>query len=204
MARTHYEVLGVSPTAGPRELRRAYLDRARELHPDRYVDAGATRRAEVERGMREVNEAWRILGDPKLKRRYDIDQGGRAARLLVEERRFTTRTDGTMPEEIDVVDNTTRLIHGLPWIVLLVVLFGIFVFTAYAVTGGSTGPPTPGNNLNRCVTVGNGPTVAVTPCTDPGARLVIAQVDTSQPCPAGSERLQPATGGTAYCLEVTK
>jgi hypothetical protein len=203
MARSHYEVLGVSSSAGPKELRRAYLERARELHPDRYVDASGTQRADVERGMREVNEAWRILGDAKLKRRYDIEQGGRAARLLVEERRFSTRTDGTMPEEIDVVDNTTRLVRGLPWIVLLVVLFGIFVFTAYAVTGG-TGAPAPGSNARRCVTVGDGPSVAVAPCSATGARLVIAQVDTSQPCPAGSEHLQPATGGTAYCLEVRK
>jgi len=40
MARTHYEVLGVPHTASAEDLRRAYLDRARLLHPDRHIDAG--------------------------------------------------------------------------------------------------------------------------------------------------------------------
>ncbi|MEY2402577.1 MAG: curved DNA-binding protein [Acidimicrobiaceae bacterium] len=201
MARSHYEVLGVSPRASDDDLRRAYLDRAREEHPDRHVDAGAAERADAEWRMQEVNEAWRVLGNPRRRRRYDIER--------MPETVFASRSDGTMPSDhrpdasvLEEIDTTTRIIRGLPWMILVFVLFAIFVFTAYAATGGDKSTPRPSNNLARCVAVATGPTVAPSPCGTPGARLVIAEVDTNQQCPLGSERLQPSTGTTVYCLEV--
>jgi hypothetical protein len=205
MARSHYEVLGVSPGAGSDDVRRAYLERAREAHPDRHVDASGPQRATAERAMQEVNEAWRVLGNPRRRRRYDLERAP--------ETMFASRSDGTMPHDyrpdtaiFEEVDGTTRLIRGLPWMILVFVLFAIFVFTAYAATGGGKTNPIPSNNLGRCVAVGAsvaaGPTVAPSSCGTPGARLVVAQVDTNQQCPLGSERLQPATGATVYCLEV--
>jgi hypothetical protein len=47
-----YEVLGVSPTATPAEIRRAYLTLARRHHPDAGGDAAQ---------MRRLNEAWAAL-----------------------------------------------------------------------------------------------------------------------------------------------
>jgi hypothetical protein len=95
------------------------------------------------------------------------------------------------------------VIRGLPWILLIVVLLAIFVFTAYAVTGN---PATtqPGSGGGGCVTVADGPTVQSASCGTPGARAVVAQVGLTQACPDQSERLQPATGPIAYCLEVGK
>src|SRR3954468_9868981 len=136
MARTHYEVLGVPRTASAEELRRAYLERARLLHPDRHIDAGPKGRAEAEWRMQEVTEAWRVLGDAGRRRRYDRELGG-PVRAAVDDDRFTTRSDGTFPEEVELLDPTARLIRGLPWIALAVVLIGIFIFTAYAATGGT-------------------------------------------------------------------
>jgi hypothetical protein len=63
---THYDTLGVSPAAGPEEVRRAWLSRAREHHPDRGGDPAR---------MRAVNEAWSVLGDPDARRRYDRSLG---------------------------------------------------------------------------------------------------------------------------------
>jgi curved DNA-binding protein CbpA len=203
VAQSHYEVLGVSAEAGADDVRRAYLDRAREAHPDRHIDADGPQRAEAERRMREVNEAWRVLGNPRRRRRYDLER--EPARM------FASRADGTMPHDyvpdgavLEEVDATTRIIRGLPWLILVFVMFAIFVFTAYAATGGDKAKPVPGNNLGRCVavTVAAGTSVTPSPCGTPGARLVIAEVDTNQQCPFGSERLQPSTGGIVYCLEV--
>lgn len=56
-------MLGVSPSADPAALRRAYLALARRHHPDR--DGGDAAR------MRAVNEAWAVLSDPEARARYD-------------------------------------------------------------------------------------------------------------------------------------
>ena len=197
MPRSHYDVLGVSPRAGNDELRRAYLDRAREAHPDRLIDASSAQRSDAERRMQEVNEAWRVLGNPRRRRRYDLERAP--------ETMFVSRSDGTMPHEylrdgpeLEPIDLTSRLIRGLPWAILVFVLFAIFVFTAYAATGGGKTSTVP----TSCIVVAAGPRVTPAPCGSNGARPVVAEVNANQQCPAGSERLQPATGTVVYCLEV--
>jgi len=68
---TYYEVLGVAPHADGDELRQAYLSLARRHHPDRQPDS--KQRAAAETRMREINQAWSILGDPGRRRSYDAD-----------------------------------------------------------------------------------------------------------------------------------
>ena len=60
---THYDVLGVHPTAPTAEVRQAYVDQARRHHPDRGGDPAA---------MRAVNEAWAALSDPGRRAQYDL------------------------------------------------------------------------------------------------------------------------------------
>ena len=62
--RTHYEVLGVSPSASTIDVKRAYHRRAREHHPDVRVGGSGD-------PMVEVNLAWAVLGDPVRRRTYD-------------------------------------------------------------------------------------------------------------------------------------
>lgn len=64
-ARTHYELLGVAPTSSVDEVRAAYRRLARECHPD-VAAAGSAPGT-----MAEVNEAWRVLSDADLRKRYD-------------------------------------------------------------------------------------------------------------------------------------
>jgi hypothetical protein len=66
----HYQVLGVARTATPAQIRRAYLDRARRLHPDARA-AGSD-----ERAMQQVNAAWQVLRDPRRRWAYDLELGG--------------------------------------------------------------------------------------------------------------------------------
>jgi hypothetical protein len=77
---THYEVLGVAENAGSDELRQAYLSQARRHHPDRQPDA--SKRAAAEVRMRDINQAWAVLGDPNRRRSYDAERRAesRAAR----------------------------------------------------------------------------------------------------------------------------
>jgi len=82
MAQSLYDVLGVAPSAGVDEIRRAYIERAREAHPDRHIDVYGAQRVDVERRMQEVNEAWRVLGNARRRRRYVISMAIRTVCFL--------------------------------------------------------------------------------------------------------------------------
>ena len=122
-------MLGVAVDAAPDELRQAYRARARALHPDRHPDD--VRAGEA---MRAVNAAWAVLSDPAARASYDRRLGGGDAEPV----------DDMVPDE-----RTADLLVGLVTrhrtvrvgvsAVVLVVLFVIFVVTAYA--GGGTGTP---------------------------------------------------------------
>ena len=68
---THYEVLGVAPSASHDEVKRAYTERALKYHPDRQGQATAENRERAEFHMREVNAAWEVLRSPARRAEYD-------------------------------------------------------------------------------------------------------------------------------------
>lgn len=61
-----YKVLGVSKTAEPDEIKKAYRKLARQYHPD--SNAGDTK---AEAKFKEVSEAYDVVGDPKKRKEYD-------------------------------------------------------------------------------------------------------------------------------------
>ena len=66
----YYAVLGVSPSAGPSEIERAYKRLVADEHPDRFFNDPAAREA-AEVRLREANAAARVLRDPEQRARYD-------------------------------------------------------------------------------------------------------------------------------------
>lgn len=68
---THYDVLGVDSDAALDEIKRAYYDRARLYHPDAHAASPPSVRAEAERTMQALNQAWSVLRDRTHRRRYD-------------------------------------------------------------------------------------------------------------------------------------
>ena len=63
--RTHYDVLGVSPSASPSEIKRAYLLLAKKHHPD---VAGGNEDPAV---FALISHAYDVLKDPSSRRAYD-------------------------------------------------------------------------------------------------------------------------------------
>ncbi|MBR3401294.1 MAG: molecular chaperone DnaJ [Parasporobacterium sp.] len=70
--RDYYEVLGISKTASPEEIKKAYRQMAKKYHPD--ANPGDK---EAEAKFKEAAEAYGILSDPEKKKLYD--QYGHAA-----------------------------------------------------------------------------------------------------------------------------
>ena len=73
----HYEILGVDRDARAADVKRAYLKRARRLHPDTLVRAGLPElRSEAEAVFARIAEAHRVLSDPESRTAYDAELDG--------------------------------------------------------------------------------------------------------------------------------
>lgn len=89
---SHYEVLGVPPTASTEEIRAAYRAAARARHPD----AGGSVAA-----MRQLNAAWHVLRDAGRRALYDQSLTGATAAPLPDEAVSPDATGGGVGDPPD-------------------------------------------------------------------------------------------------------
>lgn len=75
LTRTHYDVLAVAPDATPEQIRFAYRQLARVVHPDRHTGSPLAETQALRAAMAEVNEAWAVLSDPARRDEYDRSLG---------------------------------------------------------------------------------------------------------------------------------
>ena len=66
----YYKILGVSETATTDEIRKAFQQLARKLHPD------VNKEPDAEERFKEVSEAYAVLSDPDKRKRYDAMRSG--------------------------------------------------------------------------------------------------------------------------------
>jgi hypothetical protein len=84
-SRTLYEILGAPATATRAELKKRYIELAKISHPDSQISSDATTSQDVD--FNEIAQAWRFLGDTKLRKRYDREL--RAQAFTESAQRFT-------------------------------------------------------------------------------------------------------------------
>lgn len=201
--------MGVNRSASHDQVRTAYRDLARRLHPDRQANASTAERALAERRMREINEAWKVLGDRAARQRYDqaLDRAGRvgtrppvtprtsASRPGEGRRSGRTQRSSPIPvDDEDLIDVEPELgptgsmvMRALPWVAVAGVLVIIFVVTAYATAGRHDSPTTaPRVVVGTCVRI-TSETLVPSGCGEPGALRLVKQVALTGACPQGSE-----------------
>jgi DnaJ family protein C protein 5 len=64
-----YELLGVPTTATQNEIKKAYRQKALQLHPDKNVDV--VNKEELNEKLGQINRAYKILSDPTKRKIYD-------------------------------------------------------------------------------------------------------------------------------------
>jgi DnaJ-class molecular chaperone len=63
----YYRFLGVKRDASDKEIKKAYRKLAMKYHPDRNKG-----KSDCEEHLKEINEAYHVLGDKEKRRQYDL------------------------------------------------------------------------------------------------------------------------------------
>lgn len=147
---THYDTLGIEPTSTTQEIRKAYLRRARALHPDRQLGKTETEARRAEQAMQQVNVAWNVLSDPGKKADYDTSLSPKAASQATRptttvspphSRRSTdtprpsqNQSGGSSGRSIDDEDGdgSVSIWASIPVLLVLGLLLGLLIVTAFA------------------------------------------------------------------------
>ena len=221
---THYKTLGLRADASGDEVRKAYLDAARQWHPDRFVGKSTLEAKKAEDRMRKVNEAWAVLGNNDRRRRYDQELAGLAegASTLGE----AVRTDDGVPRidprlldpeflaarrrhmEEDPDERNSAVIRVITVLGFFGLLIGIFVFTAYANGSSGTAPTTtfPGPDLGigieagSCVRQMSDGSLQERSCDDLNDGRVIGAREADGTCPVSTVRELLLPNDLVVCL----
>jgi hypothetical protein len=76
---TLYEILGVLPGASRQQIERAYQAQLKLLSPAMIAGSSTKVLKAVDRARATAEQAWRVLGDPAARERYDLEAGLRTA-----------------------------------------------------------------------------------------------------------------------------
>ncbi len=197
---THYETLGVDPSAPPERIRAAYREQARHHHPDRGTVG-------PDDAMAAVNEAYRVLGDPA--RRFEYDRSIRAHGSAVGPA-HARRSDLD-----DLVDRSpptvapSRLMPAgparVPWklmAVMAVVGSAVILFAAAFNDPPSTELPDGILRVGSCVEIEPNFDVREIACTGDDDLVVELVLPTDATCPSGLGQFRDRLGLGAVCIEM--
>jgi len=106
----YYSVLGINASATEEDIRRAYRDLVKKVHPDANREKSGAELRKLEVVFRRIQEAYDVLGDPQARIEYDRSQGVRVSPAFFSHPRIKRIS-----------------IRLRPVILLLPLLFGLFI-----------------------------------------------------------------------------
>lgn len=194
---THYDLLGVPADASIEAIRLAYRNAAREHHPDvARSGAAAVSGGVASERMAALNEAWRVLGDPARRARYDVELS----------RARGSAPAASPPPDVERGWQPTDAAAHYPWrFVLGLAAFGIaIVIVGVIVYHPSNTPPPPDNILGAqsCVVIEPNGDARETHCSQPHDGVVGQLVPFDAPCPDGTEAHRDRQGMGTACVRL--
>lgn len=177
---THYDLLGVEQTASATEVQQAYRRAAREAHPDRHGERSAPR-------MADINEAWRVLGNPD--RRHDYDAMLDLTRSVIAASSWAPPTTFSPP----AVTNPVPRRFGWRF-VLSMELLAVTTVVATAVLASSAGSTTDRLRNGDCVVLVADRPPARVACATPHDAVVERLIPFGRACPEATVPVRNRTG----------
>ena len=173
--------------------------------------------------MRQVNEAWRVLGDNQRRKNYDHTRNGNGSTATAARPGVYTSAEGVTridPRLLDPEFLATRrrnsmeqveyknswMLRALPMVAFVALLAAIIVFTAYARTPGSDSTTTtvPGPEIGidpgACVRRLPESGLLPVPCEGSEDGVLIAVTMPGVACPPGTKLSQPVRDGMTACI----
>lgn len=198
-ARSHYDVLGVSPDASAATIRESYRRLAREYHPDRTVGSAAGGDK-----MPSINAAYHVLSDPGRRAVYDAEQRAPSTSS-------TPRPDGSTMSSSEPSTVGYRFAYPdgparIPWRGLLVAsaiaIIGIVVLAQFI----EPGDPAPPDGILRpgdCVEILDNGDADEIACDGSGDVVVRQFIAFDRVCSNGLEPHRDRQGMGVACVEFT-
>ena len=202
--RTHYDVLGVAPSATAEQIREAYRRLAREHHPDRTATSGSAVGAV---SMPAINEAYRVLNDPARRAVYDASLRGGTQRgpaappaASADRSAASASTMPTFPSHLGPARFPWRSVSFFA----VLAIIGVVVLAQFTEPGEPRGPDGI-IQIGSCVAIEpNGDAREVLCTDDPAVDLrVEAFVPFSDSCPGGTVAHRDRQGMGIACVGVT-
>ena len=183
--KNYYEVLGVTPTASIEQIRAAYRDKVRIIHPDSAVAASPTASLQ----MAEVVRAWSTLSNADLRRAYDEELFG---------------ADGEVDDSFPFPFLATPIVRGhfpkslIGWI-LAIAISGVLVLN---VLSGPIAPAKPDGLLQSgsCVVVDANKLAVEVGCEEDHYGVVRQLIGFDMTCPSDTEPIRDRQGMGQACV----
>ena len=183
--KTHYQVLGVSAEASIDDIRRAYRELMRALHPDINQNS-----ANGSQRMTEINLAWKTLSSPQSRRAYD-------ASVFVS--KYSTVNGGERSAEPVAMYSPARF----PWrgLVIASVIGAVLVLIGHALATPSA--PRPIDQLlssGSCVNIDSSLSAVEISCSQPHDAVVEQLIAIDRSCPLEMGQFQDRQGMGTVCV----
>jgi len=183
---SHYEVLGVSREATTAQVRAAFRRLARTHHPDTSTSGSAE-------SLAPINEAWRVLGDPVLRREYDRSLAAAASQAPPSgDREWAPDPVLEQPPE------STFPLRFL--IALAIVGIGFVVIGVFTYQPSRPGPPDNVLTVGSCVVLEENGDATEVNCDGDHDGVVDSLLVEGQLCPPDLEKHRDSQGLGEFCI----